>query len=338
VLFALVALVIFSPWMVRNLHWNVSPIYPIELPRWPDFKERHPGQAVAPRSVHLNHFAYRNLALGESGGRIAAIPLRIFFEGRDDDPQYFDGQLNPYLLLLPLIALWPGRRKDLVRDREIHLLAGFSVCYLLIVFFSTDMRIRYLAPIYGPLTIVSVYGAFRMAEGRRPGPASGWRRIGTGLLLALLMAPNLFYLAELFQKVRPMDYLGGRIDRDAYLTRHLAEYPVMQYANTHLAPEAQILALFLGNRLYYSRRHTVDSIGIFQRQMVDSEDAATVCRKLRQAGFSHLLIRHDLFDNWFENNCDEACRQRLDVFARRCLVPVYRHGVYGLLEIVPCKE
>jgi hypothetical protein len=300
--------------------------------------EDQASDEAVPRPVGINHFIYRHLALGESGWRIAAIPLRVFFEGRDDDPRYFDGRLNPYLLIFPLAALWPGRRRDFVADRERLLLAGFSFCYLMIAFFGTDMRVRYLAPIYGPLTILSVYGMARLVRVPGEAAAPAWRRLALGALVALLLVANAVYLSGLFQRVRPLDYLGGRVDRDAYLARHLAEYPVLQYANRHLAPDARILALYLGNRLYYSRRHTVDAIGTFARAMQEADDAEGVCRRLRQAEFIHLLVRHDLFANWVENNCGDACRQRLDDFARRYLKPLHRNGAYELFEMAGCGE
>ena len=334
--FALAALIVFSPWMVRNLHWNVSPIYPLQLPQWPQVEDQASDEAAS-RPVGINHFIYRHLAFGESGWCIAAIPLRVFFEGRDDDPRYFDGRLNPYLLIFPLAALWPGRRRDPVRDRELHLLAGFSFCYLMIAFFGTDMRVRYLAPIYGALTILSVYGTARLVRGPGEGAAPAWRRLAVGGLVALLLVPNAVYLSGLFERVRPLDYLSGRVDRDAYLARHLAEYPVLRYANSNLAPEARILALYLGNRLYYSRRHTVDGIGIFARVMQGADGAEGVCRRLRQAGFTHLIVRHDLLANWVENNCDEACRQRLGDFARHHLRPLHRNGPYELFEMAGCR-
>lgn len=333
--FVLAALIVFSPWMVRNLHWNVSPIYPLQLPQWPQLEDRASDETES-RPVGINHFIYRRLAFDESGWRIAAIPFRVFFEGRDDDPRYFDGRLNPYLLFFPMIALWLGRRRDPVRDREIYLLAGFSLFYLLIAFFSTDMRVRYLAPIYGPLTVLSVYGVARLVSGQGESGGPVWRRLAVGGLVALLLVPNAVYLARQFDRVRPMDFLSGRLDRDAYLARHLTEYPVLQYANANLAPEARILALYLGNRLYYSHRHTVDSIGIFAQAMQKAEYPSDVCRHLRRAGFTHLLIRHDLFANWVENNCDDACRQRLGDFARQYLKPLHRNGAYELFEMAGC--
>lgn len=333
--FALAALIVFSPWMVRNLHWNVSPIYPLQLPQWPQVENRGSGETEA-RPVGINHFIYRHLALGESGWRIAAIPLRVFLEGRDNDPRYFDGRLNPYLLIFPLAALWPGRRRDPLYDRELHLLAGFSFCYLMVAFFGTDMRVRYLAPIYGALTILSVYGAARFVKGQGDSVTPAWRRIAVGGLVALLLVSNAAYLVGQFQRVEPLDYLSGRLDRDAYLAQHLTEYPVLRYANANLAPDARILALYLGNRLYYSRRHTVDAIGIFARALQQGDDAEDVCRRLRQAGFTHLIVRHDLFANWVENNCGEPCRQRLGDFARYHLKPLHRNGAYELFEVAGC--
>ena len=49
----------------------------------------------------------RHLVFKESLGYMALMPLRIFFEGRDDSPRHFDGKLNPFLLLFSVAGFLP---------------------------------------------------------------------------------------------------------------------------------------------------------------------------------------------------------------------------------------
>ena len=44
-------------------------------------------------------FARRESLFGENLWQIVALPLRIFFFGQDDNPQYFDGVLTPILII-----------------------------------------------------------------------------------------------------------------------------------------------------------------------------------------------------------------------------------------------
>ena len=52
----------------------------------------------------LGPFNIRKLVYGEKWWETVIIPVRIFFHGKDNNPKYFDGRLNPYLFLLPFFA------------------------------------------------------------------------------------------------------------------------------------------------------------------------------------------------------------------------------------------
>jgi hypothetical protein len=41
-------------------------------------------------------FTVREALYGETWWDMALLPVRIFFQGRDGDPKYFDGKLSPF--------------------------------------------------------------------------------------------------------------------------------------------------------------------------------------------------------------------------------------------------
>jgi len=160
-MFVAVSLFIFSPWMIKNYLWTKNPVYPL-YNSWFDKKPEPfdisatPDNASAvasidnPDKIGWGHFTTRKFVYQESLKEILTIPLRIFFQGRDDDPKFFDGKLNPFLLLLPFFAFLNLRHgPDHFRTEKIFLLT-FCILYLLITFLQTDMRIRYIAPIIPP--------------------------------------------------------------------------------------------------------------------------------------------------------------------------------------------
>ncbi|MGD9097074.1 MAG: phospholipid carrier-dependent glycosyltransferase, partial [Desulfobacterales bacterium] len=186
-LFVVVALMVFSPWMVKNIQMTGNPVYPLYNSF---FKHKGGAQKVArdgkeavvsntkkaAKKPGWKNFAVRKLVYGESLWQIGLIPLRVFFEGRDDEPKYFDGQLNPFLLILPLMLFLPGVRPGTIRMGECRILALFAVGYMLFVFFRVDMRIRWIGPIIPPLVILSIYGLERI-QGLGPDSGGGWKRL-----------------------------------------------------------------------------------------------------------------------------------------------------------------
>ena len=71
----------------------------------------------------------RELLYGENVWQILGLPLRIFFSGRDDNPQYFDGVLTPMLVLLAALGI---QRK---MERRKKLIALFAFGYLCLPYF-----------------------------------------------------------------------------------------------------------------------------------------------------------------------------------------------------------
>ena len=95
------------------------------------------------------------------------MPIRFFYEGKDDNPQFFDGKLTPFLLLLPALAFL-FRPPDIRQRREQKFLLSFALLYFFFTFFQEAMRIRYIVPIVPPLVILSMYGLHGLLEQNLP--------------------------------------------------------------------------------------------------------------------------------------------------------------------------
>ena len=346
--YCIIALLVFSPWMIRNFIWKGNPIYPLYQNVFtsrnaadtnrPDTAVRTDaaGAIASKRSktgTGWAPFAIRKMVYKETWWEIALIPVRIFFQGRDDDPRYFDGQLNPFLLLLPLIALWPLQSIPADVRAEKKMFVFFAALFILYAFFQTDMRIRYIAPAIAPLVILTIFGLHRIHQLLiRRGPRHA--NIGVAVVAAAVLVFNVPYIIAQFKQVDPCSYISGRLDRDAYITRYRPEYPVIAYANDHLAADAKLLGLFMGNRRYYSDRDLVFGRNLFLK-IVRNADAFTPIRDaLKQQGFSHLLIRFDLFNNWADRQFSAEEKKRLKDFFARDVKQVVSSGGFGLFELL----
>ncbi|MFH1982578.1 MAG: phospholipid carrier-dependent glycosyltransferase [Pseudomonadota bacterium] len=305
-LFLFVAVAVFSPWAIRNALWTGNPVYPL-------FQSIFNPPATAgflpdvPASPRLDHFSYRRLAFGEPWWMIVLVPIRIFLQGADDNPQFFDGALNPYLLVLPLLALLTWRAQPVRHRRENTIWLVFAVLYILIVFFQIDMRTRWILPAVPPLVILSVFGLHGVAQKIRSVLAVSSLRgnlMGGAFAVVLLcmLALNVRYLADLYGRVSPMEYLSGRMSRDEYIVAHRPEYELFRYANRHLPQGASLLSFFMGGRFYYSDLPVQDGNGTLLRAIRDASSPESIATRLTESGHEYLLIYEPLLNRWLTDN------------------------------------
>jgi 4-amino-4-deoxy-L-arabinose transferase-like glycosyltransferase len=351
--FALIAMVIYSPWMLRNYVWTGNPIYPM-------------GQSVFASNAPLNsktiamsrdradgiesaenleesrsgfgHFVARKMIFGETLLETLSIPLRIFFQGQDDNPRLFDGRLNPYLIVFPLLTFLPikGRRRSAHIQMETRLLGAFSLLYLLFAFFLVDMRIRYIAPIIPPLVILAVIGIYDLIgiiTSRFSLLPKRMALIVTGGVLFGLLGLNAVYFVGQFGIVDPMSYLQGKLSREEYIQKYRPEYEAISFANRNLPEASRILALFNGNRIYYSERELICDNESFRNDVQSSRAPADLAQILKRKGISHLLVRLDLFNQWAGSQFNVDQITVLKSFFDEALTRLYHGHGYALFAV-----
>jgi len=348
--FAAATLTSFSPWLIRNYTWTGNPIYPLHNSLFQ--KRANPPvdqQTATPVNITdtlqqitrqgSNAFISRRILYNEPWWQALLLPVRFFLEGQDDNPQFFDGKLTPFLLLLPALAFL--RRPSEIRQRlEQRFLLLFAILYFFFTFFQESLRIRYIVPIIPPLIILSMYGLrslyFMLSENKNATFSPYFKMLAASIPIFLL-AYNAEYIASQFQIVNPLPYLRGEQTREQYISHFRPEYPAIQFTNT-LPEQSRILAVFLGNRGYYFDR-PVDfdmkeggSMLYNVIRQVQTEKQAS--ELLKKQNISHLLIRLDLFSQWMEQQTDPVAKERLKFFLQtetRLLFEKNGHGVFQLI-------
>ena len=343
-LFCAVTLLVFSPWMIRNAVWTGNPVHPL-FPSVFSTKKPVPKTTAAeqrmekriPRKPSSPLWIRKN-AFHEKWWQTALIPVRIFFEGRDDDPRTFDGRLNPILFFLPMFAFRRFQRNLPQLKAEKGLLLAFTVLFLLYAFFTVDMRIRYISPIIPALVILSAFGLQEILNGVQHRYAGRKKDLCVGAVLLAVTAGfawNAAYISEQFAKYRPLDYISGRVGRDAYITRHRPEYPVLQYANRNTGERSKILCLFQGYRRYYIDRVTVHNETGFGNIVYRSDSPDEIAKRLEKKKFTHLLVHLDLFERWAQAMFTGDEIERINAFFHRHTRKLFSNGGYVLLELTP---
>lgn len=298
--FIVISIMVFSPWMARNILWKNNPVYPLYNSVFNRPAIPRPIKVLKEKPPPKNAFWMRRHIYGESFAQTISIPIRAFFQGKDDDPKYFDGKLNPFLLLLPLVAFVRVRQSPFGAFKTHRtVFAIFAVLFMLFVFFKSDFRIRYMAPAIPPLVVLSIFGLKILAD--RMSLAAGYKgKTGLAVLLSLVLFAFIYnghYIHGLFNRIQPLEYLSGRVDRDAYISRFLREYPVTLYANKTLPEDARVLCLSIGNRTYYIDRqvHLIDD---FYAKKADQYIEKDLLKKLTRYSTTHVILDRKTFFNW----------------------------------------
>lgn len=331
-IFFLISLCVFSPWLIKNFMLTGNPLYPLFM------------GGISPMIAGENRtgfFQMRELLYGENFWETLIIPLRIFFQGQDNSPRYFDGVLNPVLILLAPFSI---ADKSFMRDKLFFI--SFASFFILTVFFlegqafGMDQIVRYALPVIPFLSILAVMGMVAVWNRIRAFPVS-LRNILTALffsMVVLFMSINYFYIKNYYQNINPGSYLWGKETRDEFIARHNSSYESIKYINTHTPENATIRLVFLAGRGYYlERKYSEGSVyGIGDMQsLVQAQDKRTFRNVLQSLDCTHLLIRTDLLEKYLKDNYAADIRQTFFRRLDEAMEVLYQKNSYMVLRIIP---
>jgi len=241
----------------------------------------------------------------ESGWEIALLPIRIFFQGKDGDSQYFDGKLNPFLLFLPFFAFYRFKNDPIDLRREKKVMLSFAVLFFFIAFFTAVLRIRYISPIIPPLVVLALLGLKKMFDTIANISTRAGRQLGRLFLMIIVffsLAFNWLYLREQFKIVDPFPLLTGKIRREDYIAKFIPEYPALKYINNNLPANSLSYFIFLGKRGYYCDKDYIFDINIIKHLIERAQKPEDILKGLRGKKITHLLIYYPLFGRWMNDN------------------------------------
>jgi hypothetical protein len=274
---------IAAPWYLRNWARTGSPLFPFYLELWPAHAA---GWDLERSRLYTTLFSL----YGDVSGPLDYVwtPFRLAVTAQPDQPPFYDGVLGiAVLFALPMLACALGKRR---LDVELRLALVLSGCLFVFWLFSSQ-QLRYLLPAAPALAVgIAVAGSGLAAP----------RRVFGALLLAAA-ALGLPVIAAWFLMLGPTRVVLGGEPRETYLTRRLDYYPYYQMVNRELAPTATVWLIDMRRDTYHLERAAFSDF-IFEdytltRYVREAASAEDIRARVRAAGITHLLVRHDiLFD------------------------------------------
>jgi hypothetical protein len=281
-LFLAVALVVASPFYVRNAIQRHNPFFPLAF----DLFGGRGWDAVRSEAYWETLRTYGD---ADGLGDTLALPLRLFFTR--DLVHGFEGSIGPVVGLGAVaVVVLMRRRADRPEGQATAAVALFAAAYFL--FWAGSVRqARFFLPAV-PALLALLAAAVDLA---------GARAMALG---AVTMAASLAWGADLYAAVwtrqLTSEWLTGALDRDALLGRLLPEsYPVLRELDALVPPTGRVWLVWTRGYTYYlDRGYRLDSVfegWRFEALVDEAADPAALAASLRADGFTHVLVNRRYF-------------------------------------------
>ncbi|MEN6469220.1 MAG: phospholipid carrier-dependent glycosyltransferase, partial [Smithella sp.] len=331
--FFLVSLLVFSPWLIKNIILTGNPLYPLYQGVF-GAGGGNLSEAYQIVSTDAGMFKMRQMLYGDNFLETLLIPIRFFLQGQDHNPQYFDGVLNPVLIFIVPFAFMNRKMKT----DKILLLAS-AVFFILLAFFMDKHRIRYILPSVPLVIILTVMGYVNILNWimERPNRLRMAGLVAFAGALIGMIGFNAAYAKNYFIKIAPVNYILQKESRDDFIARHDGSYRAVQFINKQTPANSRIRLILLAGRGYYLDRSYDDDasfgMNVIQRMVSLSADEQEFQKYLRSLSCTHFLMRYDLFQKFLTDNYLPEEINQLMAQLNKSVTMIYRDDYYAVIGL-----
>jgi Dolichyl-phosphate-mannose-protein mannosyltransferase len=317
-LFGVTALLVGSPWYLKNWLEAGNPVYPLVFG----------GPGWSRQRLDLLMSFLRSFGTGHSVWDYVLLPWNLYF--RYQRFAGFMGRIDIPSLLFPLALVYPWAR----RSRAMDGVAGAMLLRFMVWAWSTQQA-RFLLPLFPGLSLVA--SSVLMDLVARPA-LSRWRRVLTTGLLGGLVVTTLIYSLMLFFEYQPLRVVFGMESKDAFLRRIVPGYAAIRFAQANLSPQARIFMMWDGRGYYCDSRCLPDpEQSRWTYLTLSAIDVSSVTASLRARGVTHLFFSLEDANLLLQQDPTGQHRRAAEFFLREfqpsCTREIYRDKWAFLFEL-----
>ncbi len=306
-----VALLVASPWYVKNWAFTGNPVYPFAFgvfggQGWDEWRAAW--------------YARAGSGLGWNWKELIKLPWTLTLGLRDIN--FYDGRTGPlFLLALPLLLGWVLRVWVRGKPRPavvtyLALWAGVVYAFWVAGVISSQslFQTRLLLPALVALcpVLVYLYDGLCVLDTR----LFSLRRV-LGMSVVLVLVGNVWYQFLETVRIRPLPVLVGEESREQFLRRNLGtHYAAMELVNERVPESGKVLFLW-EPRTYYCQRAARPDAVLEQwawRMYQQGGDLGAIARSLQSEGYTHILLHRAGLEFMRHTRLDPLSDQDLDAW------------------------
>ncbi len=313
-----IALIIGSPWYIKNWIWGGNPVYPLWIG----------GYAWDQSRVELLQAYLGSFGTGDDPIGYLLLPVSLY-RSPAEFGTLLEGLEMPSLLF-PLAIIYPFFRKQGIMN---GLATVTGLRFLL--WAVSSQQTRFLLPLFPTLSVITVYVLHRLTQKSAGFAVKYFFRTALpgGMLVVTLLIQ-----VSLVRQLSPFPVLTGIETKEAFLEDLIDDFKSLQVINRTLPPNARVLMLWDGQGYYCDDRCLPDAEqGQWTLLVSAGGDLEGVRRNLDQLGVTHLLLSQ-VDAEWLLSHDPSGKHQEafdflLHEFIGRCGKQIYADSAMILYEV-----
>jgi hypothetical protein len=306
--FSAIALLVGSPWYLKNLLWFGNPIYP------------YLSSEAASLVGNYETFSLLDYLL---------IPLNLYIKREMFVGVY--GSIEFPSIFFLLVFLYPWSRRSKTTDG----LAWITLLRYGFWAIISHWRFRYLLPAMPGLSLLSGHVMISFTE--RPKLRRWGRTIVNGFLGGMLLATLMYSLLH-FIDVQPWRVVLGTETKNEFLRREVSDYAAKEFIQSNLTSNVRVFMPWDARGYYCDSRCSPDwTRDKWARLTSQNKNPEILAAELGEMDISHLLISIEDIDyaviNDESGQNEQALEFLLNDFVPACTKEIYRDEWTRLYEI-----
>jgi hypothetical protein len=329
-LFSISALLVCSPWYIKNLIWTGNPVFPLILPQ----------EKINPQQIAIWMDYVRSFGTGFRWQDYLMLPINLFI--RHDAFGSFMGTMempNPLYLLAFLYPIF--RRNLLVSVRNIVDSLAIITALQFMAWAIGSQQNRFLLPLFPGLSILTSFILLSISTKFR------FQHIGRSLVIGSaggMLLVTLIFMGIYINLVRPDRVISGIESKVHFLQRMVRDYSGIEFINDHLPNSSRVLMLWDARGYYCENRCIPDTDQSKWVTMVaDHPDILDMANILKEEKITHLFFSKDDASFFILKHDPQkihlnAAKFLLDEFVPACTINSYEDEWSAVYELLPsCK-
>ncbi len=312
------AVIVASPWYLKNWLWFGNPVYPLYF-----------GAAGwDPARLDLYNAYLNSYGVGRSWLDYLLLPWNLYAQHA-----HFGAVMNRIDvpgLLFPLVLLYPILKKDRMVSALLWIALARGALWAL-----GTQQTRFLLPIFPALAVATAYVMDRWQP--RRDSRIPWKQF-LPMLAVGMMTVTLFYQLVYLLQFRPGGAALGLQSRRSFLARIVRDFPAVRYVAEDLPGGSRVLLLGDG-RGYYCLPACIPDPDHFRwaAEIARCEDDADLVAWFESMGVTHILLSLEDLDFLLQHDPEGVMRAGLDRLSdwkqEGCLQKVFDDGRASVLAV-----